>query len=736
MSGEEGLFGSEGLESQASDAMGVSPARRRGRWALTAGSAEPGAVAAPFDPGRLRASVERARVAASEGDPGLVDEVVDIVTFTLASQGGGGVTRVVPGEIGAMVERTLVELGQAGVAREFILTRDRRARARAAHGATGAPAVAGAKPRLPLVEGRGGSKAFDAGRVAAGLVEEAGLGLEDAARVAGRVEAFLGGASLRSVTSSLLRELVNHTLLEGGFQGALRRHEAVGLPRRDLTAAFHLAKAPDLASPPGPCAWSDSAARRGFSTSSAWAVSERWVLEDVLSPQVAEAHRRADLKVLGVRAPDRLLTRSIPVNLLGGRADWSRGSAFGLVRRVGLALQDCARGLFLEDLAGVLAAVVEPGGAAFARREAAVVDLIRSLGAAAETAGRSLGLVRFGGKRGLAAGRLIRAVHGAASDGGVAVQLYATYEEVVDAIAAAPPGEVRVRTQGAVEGLLGSGHLVPVWAAEGARWVGPGCTRGRRDRGALAVGSAAAINLPRLARIAGPWREERFLQLLLERVATAVEATGAMAELQAAARHSQGELISSRIVHALVPVGLGEALRILGDGVAKPEQGAQILGVLRDAGARLGRMEDLQVEVTGAFQHPAAQAFALADAPGDGPMQARLFDDLPRPEVERVEVYSGATPALFGGAAQAFGGELAGARGLAALLGTTPAGALFPALGDVRPVAPHEIGAETAPSPGDDRFVQSPRFGLWGQFRAHCRSGPVGGSWEAGNSLF
>ena len=126
----------------------------------------------------------------------------------------------------------------------------------------------------------------------------------------------------------------------------------------------------------------------------------------------------------------------------------------------------------MEDLAGVLAAVVEPGGAAFARREAAVVDLIRCLGAAAETAGRSLGLVRFGGKRGLAAGRLIRAVHGAASDGGVAVQLYATYEEVVDAIAAAPPGEVRVRTQGAVEGLLGSGHLVPVWAAEGARWVG------------------------------------------------------------------------------------------------------------------------------------------------------------------------------------------------------------------------------------------------------------------------
>ncbi len=736
MSGRGGLFGSEGADAAPPGATGSSPAGRGPAAVLSERAGGVPATTEPFEPARLRESVERARLAAGEGDPALVDEVVDIVLFSLPSEGERRPARVDPEVVGRLVERALVELGQADVAREFILARDRRARASEVLRETKGGVAPAGKPRLPVVEGRDGSRAFDPGRVASGLVDEAGLGAEQAMAVAARVESFLGGTALRRVTGGLVRELVNHALLEAGLEGALRQHEAVGVPRRELTAALHGSRPARLDRPPGPCAWVDRAKQQEFDEVTREALIERWALQDVLSPESAEAHRRGDLHVLSAGAPQRVLSCSVSAGLLGGDEFGSRGAAFRLVRRVGLALRDVRRGLYLEDMAGALAAVVEPGGASFERREAPAVDLLGSLGAAAEASGRSLGLVRFGGKRGVAAGRLLRCLQRAVAGGGAAVQLYATLAEVEDAVAAAPRGDVRDGTRAAAEALLGSGHLVPVWAPEGARWVGPGCNRGRRERGALAVASAVAINLPRLARMAGPWREERFLQLLLERVATAVDASAALAAFQGEARQRHGELLSTRAVHALVPVGLHEALRILGDGTAKADQGAQILGVLRDAGARLGRMADLQLEVSGAFHLPAAGRFAVADNPGEGPTQARLFEDMPRPEAERVEAYGGLVRGLDGGNPGLVQEGPERARGLAALFETSPAGGLFPATGDGEGPAGPDFRPGEATGRAGGGGVETPRFELWRQFHAHRGAGPDAGSGEGGKSLF
>jgi len=736
MSREGGLFGSEGSDSPAPGAAGASSVPRGVATSLPDVAPPAPTVTRAFDPGRLRASVERARAEAGVRDAALVDEVVDIVSFSLPAGEVQRPPEVVPEELGRRVERTLVELGQAEVAREYILARDRSARAREVlgHGRSSDGAIGAA--RLPSVEGQGGSRPFEVGRIAAGLVEEAGLGAEQATAVAARVESFLRGSAQPTVSGGLVRELVNHALLEAGLAGALGRYGAVGVPRRDLTAALHGSRPVQLERAPGPSAWVAQASRSEFGQVAGEALVERWALQDVLPPKAAEAHRRADLHVLAASAPHRVLSRSISAELLAGSAEWSRSGAFRLGRRVALAMGDAGRGLFLEDVAGLLAAVVEPGGGSFDRREGPVVDLLQGLGAVAEASGRDLGIVRFGGKRGLAAGRLIRSLARATAEGGAAVQLHATLGEVEDAIAAAPRGEVRARTRAGAEDLLGSGHLVPVWSAEGSRWVGPGCTRGRRERGVLSSASAVAINLPRLARVAGPWREERFLQLLLERVAAAVEACGAIARFQSAAGQRQGETMASRKVHVLVPVGLHEALRILGDGVAKPDQGAQILGVLRDAGARLGRMAEVQVEVSGAFQRPAAERFAAADAPGEGPTQARLFEDLPRPEAERVEAYGGVARGLDGAILEDGGGAPRQARGLAALFGTSPTGGLFPSLGDGGGQDAPEFTAPDNPAGPVADPPETPRFELWRQFHAHRGAGPSPGSGEAGKSLF
>jgi len=142
------------------------------------------------------------------------------------------------------------------------------------------------------------------------------------------------------------------------------------------------------------------------------------------------------------------------------------------------------------------------------------------------------------------------------------------------------------------------------------------------------------------------------------------------------------------------------------------------------------------VEVSGAFQRPAAGRFARADAPGDGPTQARLFEDLPVPEAERVEAYGGVVRGLDGALAEYAEGAPRRARELATLLGTSPTGALFPDLRDGGGTgSPEFTGVGVEGWAGAD-LPETPRFELWRQFHAHRGPGPSPGSGEAGKSLF
>ena len=758
MAGNEGLFGSEVVHRAASEARGARAGRGGGpEWVTDgAGGRE------PFDPERLRSSVARAARSAEREDPALVDEVCDIVAFALARECAASGGRVVAKEsVGWVTERTLVELGQARVVKAFILGRDRRGPDRReqdrreqdlavrASGPVGAGSGGTARreagsdgaARGLTVRTSAGSGPFDRARLERALIVDSGLAEEDAAAVAGRVEEVLGGTlgggfgatGLAEVSGRLVREVLRQVLGELGFTEAWHWLGEVGRPTRELEAALEGERAAPLDGA-GPSAREARAACAPADLHMGAALIREWTLGDGLPRRCAEAHLRADLHVLGAGAPHRDLARAVPCELLAGGSAWSRAEAFALTRRSAAALLEVEGALVLEGAAGAIAAAVEPGGGSFERREAPVVDLLQGLGATALASGRDLGFARFGGKRGVTAGRLLRSLARAVEAGGAALRLFATLPEVEDALGAVPPGEPRERTREAVERLLGSGHLVPVWAPEGARWVAPGCHRRRRDRGVLAAGTAVAINLPRLARAAGPWREDRFLELLVDRVAAAVEATAALTALRPQA--SRGGLQPSRRVGLLVPVGLQEALEILGDGVRRAGQGAQALGLARDAAARLGAMADLRLEVSGAFQGSAARRFAAADLACSGPSQGRLFGDLPRPEAQGSIAYGGLVPGL--------GGELPGdaeararrARAVAAALETSPAGGLFPDPGDGTGGSGREFDAGMAGLGVEADPAETPRFDLWRRIWTHRGSGVEGASSVAENSLF
>ena len=69
---------------------------------------------------------------------------------------------------------------------------------------------------------------------------------------------------------------------------------------------------------------------------------------------------------------------------------------------------------------------------------------------------------------------------------------------------------------------MSTGGLVPTWGSA-ARLCGPGCQRLPAERAAVHCGGAVALNLPRLALRAGPWREDRVLEALSALIDQAVD---------------------------------------------------------------------------------------------------------------------------------------------------------------------------------------------------------------------
>ncbi len=101
-------------------------------------------------------------------------------------------------------------------------------------------------------------------------------------------------------------------------------------------------------------------------------------------------------------------------------------------------------------------------------------------------------------------------------------------------------------------------------------FVGPGCHRKRREPGVVSCGGAIALNLPRLARRAGAWREDLVQSGLAELVQASLEVASALESFQAKGRTGRAAGLHVRTSWAIVPVGLREALLILGEARSIP----------------------------------------------------------------------------------------------------------------------------------------------------------------------
>ncbi|MBL8863448.1 MAG: hypothetical protein JNK02_15760 [Planctomycetes bacterium] len=571
---------------------------------------------ADFERRRVEAAVRRAAERAGEEDSRAPGEVADLVEMALGRRYAPerardtASTAALPSveEVEDLVEEALVELGHAAVAKAYILDRARDARTRAALGAAHDSALGRRAPRVAV---RGGVEPWSRARIVAALVSEADVARELAEEVAARVEERVFASGWRRVSTSLVRELVDNELVERGLSDALSRTRPVGVPRHDLVRWI---ATPEPEREPG------ASDPRGLAGRIAGEVLRRHVLEDVLPDALVDALSDGDFGIEDLERAHQDLVLAVPCELLAaGELDGAQ--AFEVLAEVAALGSRVSRRIVLEDANDLLAALARAPRGAGSDRLAA---WLAALAAVARASGRALdlGLRLKPRERGPAAPawfeRLVAELS-AAESGGPRADLPRL---LVDAAELVEAGAQDPALERGVELLLARGRLVPVFATAGLRPCGPGLVRGARDHGALALRAVATLNLPRAARRAGPWREDALFEELQRLLSQALDALAALRELR---RATPVAGLRARSAHAVVPVGLVEAVRWMHDGAARPEGAARLLSFLAEAAHRLGHERGLLVHVAGDFGARDARRFAARDARRFQTIQNQLF---------------------------------------------------------------------------------------------------------------
>jgi ribonucleoside-triphosphate reductase (formate) len=209
------------------------------------------------------------------------------------------------------VERVLIHMGEAETALAYARYRDRRDRIRRLRRgdmgqlvgelaeARHARDAAGGHPDslLSVRTSADGLSQWDSGRIVAALEREARLDRSAAEVIAAEVEQQIRDAKITTLTTSLVREMVDAKLIEHGLLECRDRHRRLGVPLYDAERIIRGLSPETLAQ--GPVATDRILAR---------AVKKEYALSQVFSGEVSEAHLRGEFHIHHLEAVDRLFS--------------------------------------------------------------------------------------------------------------------------------------------------------------------------------------------------------------------------------------------------------------------------------------------------------------------------------------------------------------------------------------------------------------------------------------------
>ena len=266
---------------------------------------------APYDEQKIAEAIAKAARASGLDNGTIGRDLASVVTMYLERYH----ERETPSsqEIQQLVEKILFDTGNAPIARAYIVHREKK----------GQPAAAPAAPptedlfpsNLLLVDGAttGEMAPWGRDRIITALTKEAGLEQTVAAEIAADVEQKIFRLVQRRISTSLIRELVNHELLGRGYGSKLRRQIVVGLPKYDLGQLVDDEEA--RIDPETLCRTIGQATLR------------QYALQEIFARDVADAHIEGRLHLHGLEDPLKLHALSPSVASLRRTGVRVRGSA-------------------------------------------------------------------------------------------------------------------------------------------------------------------------------------------------------------------------------------------------------------------------------------------------------------------------------------------------------------------------------------------------------------------------
>jgi ribonucleoside-triphosphate reductase (formate) len=257
----------------------------------------------PFDERKIADAIFKAAQAVGGEDRDLANDLAGVVTMFLERE----FEDRVPGieDIQDVVEKVLIETGHARTAKTYILYREKRARRREALRVRKSIRHENASTDIALLVDPGSRDellTWDRQRIVDALVHEAELHEDTAQEIARAVERKIFDSGIGRITTSLIRELVDNELFERGFSASLKKQQAIGMPKYDLEQLV-FSKSQEN---------SNIAANNpeAINLSIAETTLKQYALQEVFSPDVADAHLTARVHLHDLGYPTRVYCSS------------------------------------------------------------------------------------------------------------------------------------------------------------------------------------------------------------------------------------------------------------------------------------------------------------------------------------------------------------------------------------------------------------------------------------------
>ncbi|UCC13011.1 MAG: anaerobic ribonucleoside-triphosphate reductase [candidate division WOR-3 bacterium] len=250
---------------------------------------------APFDKIKISNAIYLAAKAVGGEDKILADKLADEVVLFLYTLKGDKTPEVE--EIQDAVEKILIENGHARTAKAFILYRKQREILRKKKLLQARPEERETTDYALFVRTSDDDfVSWDRRKITDALQNETGLDLQTAEKIAEETEDTILNSNVHLISSSLIREIVNVALIERGLENSRLRHTRLGVPLYDAEKIILFANRENANIPHNPEATNMTIAET---------VKKQYMLSEVFSRDVADAHIRGDIHLHDLGFGDR-----------------------------------------------------------------------------------------------------------------------------------------------------------------------------------------------------------------------------------------------------------------------------------------------------------------------------------------------------------------------------------------------------------------------------------------------